>query len=133
MGLNEQGVLDVHEVLFGPIETPSSNDADAVLAHSHRKKLVATVRLLLAAVGIDYQVACTDDEWDDRPRDFMLEGLVDKWVARGIRAACGFQLCCDVEAARREGQGQRRDQVVVVDDEDSEDSEDAEDGFSDEW
>ena len=28
-----QGVLDIHEVLFGPIDAPPSNDADAVLAY----------------------------------------------------------------------------------------------------
>ncbi|KAG6374090.1 hypothetical protein JVT61DRAFT_4733 [Boletus reticuloceps] len=103
MGLHEEGVLDVHEALFGPIETPPRDDADALLAY--RRKLVATVRLLFAALGIDYGVACTEDETDERPYDFMLEGLADKWV--GIRAACGFQLSSDAEAARR-GKEERR-------------------------
>jgi hypothetical protein len=103
--LHEEGVLDVHEALFGPIETPSSDNADELLAY--RRKLVATVRLLLAAVGIDYEVACTDEETDEGPRDYMLEGLSDKWVARGIRDACGFQLSGDEEAAKR-GEEERK-------------------------
>ena len=120
VGLYEQGVLDVHEALFGPIETPPDEDVEAQLAY--RRKLVATCRLLLAALGINYEVACTDEEQDDRPRDFMLEGLGDKWVARGIRAACGFQLSGDPEAARR-GQEERKEEATHEDDE--------EDGFSD--
>ena len=70
------GVLDVHETLFGPIDTPPSDDADALLAY--KRKPVATMRLLLAAVGIDYEVACTDEETDQWPRKWTLEGLSDK-------------------------------------------------------
>lgn len=109
MGLHEQGVLDVHEVLFGPIEMPPSDNAEAVLAH--RRKLVTTVRLLLAALGIDYGVACTDEETDERPYEYTLEGLSDLWVARGIRAAYGFQLSRDAEAERR-GQEERREYAL---------------------
>ncbi|KAN0080110.1 hypothetical protein V8E55_009676 [Tylopilus felleus] len=115
MGLHEQGVLDVHEALFGPIETPPDEDVEALLAY--RRKLVATCRLLLAALGINYEVACTDEEQDDRPGDFMLEGLGDKWVARGIRAACGFQLSGDPEAAKR-GQEEREEAMYEDDEED---------------
>ena len=99
MGLHEDGVLDVHEALFGPINTPPSDNADAVL--EYRRKLIATARLLFAAVGISYAVACTDEETDERPDDYTLEGLGDKWVARGIREACGFQLSKDAEAKSR--------------------------------
>ena len=70
------GVLYVHETLFGPIDTPPSDDADALLAY--KRKPVATMRLLLAAVGIDYEVACTDEETDQWPRKWTLEGLSDK-------------------------------------------------------
>lgn len=125
MGLHEEGVIDVHEVLFGPIEMPLSKDAEAVLAY--RRKLVTTVRLLLAAVGVDYGVACTDEEKDGRPYHYMLEGLGDQWVPRGIRAACGFQLSGDAEAARR-GQEERREHAA------GEFDEGPLDGFSDdEW
>ena len=115
MGLHEQGVLDVHEALFGPIETPPDEDVEALLAY--RRKPVATCRLLLAALGINYEVACTDEVQDDRPGDFMLEGLGDKWVARGIRAACGFQLSGDPEAAKR-GQEEREEAMHEDDEED---------------
>ncbi|KAG8215205.1 hypothetical protein J3R82DRAFT_8744 [Butyriboletus roseoflavus] len=118
MGLHEDGVLDVHEVLFGPIDTPPNDNVDAVL--EYRKKLVATVRLLFAAVGIRYGVACTDEETDERPEDYMLEGLGDKWVARGVREACGFQLSKDAEAASR-GQEERREAAAGEDDIDCED------------
>ncbi|KAG2029005.1 hypothetical protein BDR03DRAFT_882063, partial [Suillus americanus] len=57
-------------------------DSEAMLAY-HRL-LVRGIRLLFAAVGISYDVACTDDESDDRPYELMLEGLSDKWVGRGI-------------------------------------------------
>lgn len=124
MELNEEGVLDIHEALFAPIDTPPGDNADALLAF--RRKLVVTVRLLLAAVGIDYEVACTDEETDERPGDYMLEGLWDKWVARGIREACGFQLSGDAEAAKR-GNEERKEQAMGEDDEE-------EDSFSDdEW
>ncbi|KAF8438497.1 hypothetical protein L210DRAFT_2268271 [Boletus edulis BED1] len=112
MGLHEEGVIDVHEALFGPSEKPPSGDADALLAY--RRKLVATVRLLFAALGANYEVARTEDERDERPRGFMLEGLSDNWVARGIRAACGFQLSSDAEAAMR-GKEERRESATQPD------------------
>ena len=96
--LHDDGVLDIHEALFGPIEMPSSNNDDEFLAYG--RKLVATVRFLLAAVGINYEIACTDEETDEGPRDYTLQGLPDKWVARGIRYACGFQLSGDKEAVK---------------------------------
>lgn len=41
VGLHKEGVLDIYQVLFGPIDAPPSDDAEAVL--QYRKKLVATV------------------------------------------------------------------------------------------
>ncbi|KAG1866002.1 hypothetical protein F4604DRAFT_1585908 [Suillus subluteus] len=97
--LREEGVMDVHEALFGELEKPAETDSEAMLAY-HRS-LVRGIRLLLAAVGISYDVACTDDESDDRPYELMLEGLSDKWVARGIRNACGLRLARDAEEERK--------------------------------
>ncbi|KAG2029382.1 hypothetical protein BDR03DRAFT_1045660 [Suillus americanus] len=97
--LHGEGVMDVHEVLFGELEKPAETDSAAMLAY-HRS-LVRGIRLLLAAVGISYDVACTDDESDDRPYELMLEGLSDKWVARGIRNACGLRLARDAEEERK--------------------------------
>jgi hypothetical protein len=104
----DDGVLDVFEVLFGPIDKPPVDDEAATLAY--RRKLVLSVRFLFAAVGIDYRVACTDDEEDERPDDYMLEGISDKWVARGIRKACGFQLKNDPEEEKR-GQEEREEEA----------------------
>ena len=129
MGLYDEGVLDVHETLFGSIEMPSGDNADAILAY--RRKLVATVRLLLATVGIDYEVACTDGERDEGPRDYMLEGLSDKWVARGIRDACGFQLSGD-EGAAKHGEEERKESAGRADYYVERDSDD-EDEDEDEW
>ncbi|KAF8130224.1 hypothetical protein EV363DRAFT_1450649 [Boletus edulis] len=114
--------------LFGPIGTPPSDNPDAVLAY--RRKLVAGVCLLFAAVGIDYRVGCTDEETDRRPEEFMLEGLSDPWVARGIRAACGFQLSDDAEAARLGAE--EHEEEAAGEDYDDEDEDEDEGSFSDE-
>lgn len=116
VGLRQEGILDIHEALFGPITMPRQDDADAVLAY--RKQLVATIRLLFAAVGIDYWVACTDGDTDARSAEFLLEGLSDKWVARGIRAACRFQLSGDAEAAKRGLEERTEEATRRLDDED---------------
>jgi hypothetical protein len=77
-----------------------------------RCQLVNNIRLLLAGVGIDYRSgfkACNGDEEDDRGEMWMLEGLSDRWFARGMRAACGLQLKDDPKA---EGCGhQGKDEV----------------------
>ncbi|OJA12576.1 hypothetical protein AZE42_04941 [Rhizopogon vesiculosus] len=88
-------------------------------------------RLLLAAAGISYGVACTNDEMDERSRDYMLEGLSDKWVARGMRNACGFQLKRDAEEAR-EGAQERKEEGEgrMYFDYSDEDEDDDEDDFS---
>ncbi|EIW76607.1 hypothetical protein CONPUDRAFT_168437 [Coniophora puteana RWD-64-598 SS2] len=71
-----------------------------------RRMLVLTTSLILACVGIGYQIACADSERDFAPHEsgrwklqWMLEGLAGNWVARGIRGACGFQLSRDSEDA----------------------------------
>ncbi|KAN0080105.1 hypothetical protein V8E55_009671 [Tylopilus felleus] len=86
-----QGVLDIHEVLFGPIDAPPSNDADAVLAYRQEARC-----------------DCSSD----------------RWVARGIRAACAFQLSGDPEAAKRGEEERLKEATRKVDDDDDDDSED---------
>jgi hypothetical protein len=106
--LYKEGVVDVYETLFGEWERPATTDAEAMLAY--RRSLVRGIRLLLAAVGLSYKVACTDDEIDVEPRDLMLEGLSDRWVGWGIRNACGLRLSRDAEKART-GTQQRREEA----------------------
>ena len=85
------------------------------------------MRLLFAAVGIDYEVTYTDEETDQWPRKWMLEGLSDKWVARGIREACGFQLSGVAEAAKRSKELRREHAAGEdYDDEDDDDEDDEE-------
>ncbi|KAF9239414.1 hypothetical protein BU15DRAFT_46651 [Melanogaster broomeanus] len=122
--LYDEGVLDIHDSLFGPMDEPPSDDEAETLVY--RRKLVSTVRLLFATVGIDYRVACTDEEEDERPDDYMLEGLSDKWVARGIREACGFQLKRD-PAEEKRGKEERKQEALDGnrDDDDDEDDEDS--------
>ncbi|KAJ7114164.1 hypothetical protein C8R43DRAFT_1078497 [Mycena crocata] len=105
--LYDEGIVDLHEALFGALP-----EAEA----ARRKASVNVVRLLLAAVGIDYEIAYEDDEEDVHPgtdqRDtklghieWMLCGLSDHWMAREVRRACGFQLTRDVieeEAGNKE-------------------------------
>ncbi|KAG1721575.1 hypothetical protein EDB19DRAFT_1960946 [Suillus lakei] len=73
--------MDVHEALFGELGKPAETDSETMLAY--QRSLVRGIRLLLAAVGIPYNVACTDDESDDGPHYLMLEGLGDKWKKGG--------------------------------------------------
>jgi len=100
----------VYETLFGELERPATTDVEAMLAY--RRSLVRGIRLLLAAVGLSYKVACTDDEIDVdvEPRDLMLEGLSDRWVGRGIRNVCGLRLSRDAEKART-GAQQRQEEA----------------------
>ncbi|KAG1744470.1 hypothetical protein EDB19DRAFT_1961869, partial [Suillus lakei] len=88
-------VMDVHEALFGELGKPAETDSETMLAY--QRSLVRGIRLLLAIVGIPYNVACTDDESDDGPHYLMFEGLGDKWVGLGVRNACGLRLARDAE------------------------------------
>ncbi|KAG1866004.1 hypothetical protein F4604DRAFT_2025466 [Suillus subluteus] len=116
--LHQEGVVDVHEALFGELEKPAETDSEAMLAY--QRSLVRGIRLLLAAVGISYNVACTDDERDRGPHDLMLEGLSDKWVGRGIRNACGLRLARDAEEERK-GAMERQEEVKGYDEDDEDD------------
>jgi hypothetical protein len=125
--LYDEGIVDLHEALFGPLPEPVGGSDLA-----RRQASVNVVRLLLAAVGIDYEIACEEDEDDAPPgRDqqdikqghieWMLCGLTDNWMAREVRRACGFQLTRDPvqEAAgdkEREEEKTRKDEYY--DDED---------------
>lgn len=119
--LHEEGAVDVHEVLFGELEKPAESDSEATLAY-HRS-LIRGIRMLLAAVGISYQVACTDDERDKGPHDLMLEGLGDKWVGRAIRNACGLRLARDAEDEQKGAQGRQEELKGYDEDDDDDDDE----------
>ncbi|KAH7930122.1 hypothetical protein BV22DRAFT_1055824 [Leucogyrophana mollusca] len=105
--LYEDAVLDIYEAIFGkPIESADPGNAEAEI--ERRRKLVRAVQLLLASVGVGYEIACDDEETDEGyPYGFggggpkkirwTLEGLSDRWFARGVRKACGFQLKKDPE------------------------------------
>ncbi|KAG1856730.1 hypothetical protein F4604DRAFT_1659564 [Suillus subluteus] len=127
--LDEDGVMDIYEALFGELEKPAETDSEAMLAY--RRSLVRGMRLLLAAVGISYNVACTDDESDGGPHELMLEGPGDKWVGRGIRNACGFRLARDAEEERK-GAQERQEEAEGYEDEDEEDNDDDENEDDDE-
>jgi hypothetical protein len=109
--LYEEGVLDIYETLFGKLPVLAA-DADEPGKIERRRKLITAVRVLFASVGIDYEIGCEDAEKDRNPGDdyvrsgsvklrWQLEGLQDKWVARGVRKACGFQLVRDPEEAEK--------------------------------
>jgi len=95
--MKKDAVIELCEVLFGP-GPPKPKKATEATKIEQRRRLVRTVRTLLAAVGIDYQVACVPEENDVPPDSssgirWVLEGNVkgDKWIARRIRKVCGFQ------------------------------------------
>ncbi|KAG1744413.1 hypothetical protein EDB19DRAFT_1827025 [Suillus lakei] len=90
------------------------------------RSLVRNILLLPAAVGIPYNVACTDNESDNGPHDLMLQGLSDKWVGRGIRNACGLRLARDAE--ERECAQEQREEAKGYDG-DSEDDKNGDDDF----
>lgn len=93
--LGEDDVKDAYEALWGPLDDIQGDDGGKEM--NRRKKMVNTVHVLMAAAGIRYIIAIKDDEQDDAGRVWMLEGLYDRWFARGVRKACGFQLTEDPE------------------------------------
>jgi hypothetical protein len=100
LDLEEDDVKDVYEALWGPLDVIQEDD-ESKQEMDRRRKMVNTVRVLLAAVGIGYAIAIDDDEQDDAENIFILEGLSDKWFARGVRKACGFQLTKDPENEKK--------------------------------
>jgi hypothetical protein len=129
--VNEEGAMNVYETLFGELEKPAAADPEAILAY--QRSLIRGIRLLLAAAGISYEIACTDNEMDIEPRDFMLEGLIDRWVARGIRNGCGLRLDRDAEEARKGARVQQEQARSNGDSEDDEEEEEGEEEGDSEW
>ncbi|KDQ09072.1 hypothetical protein BOTBODRAFT_37319 [Botryobasidium botryosum FD-172 SS1] len=117
--LNEGDVLNIHRALFGPLEPLAAGAGEDVI-EEHRRLLVRTVRILLAAVGIEYVVGCKDGEEDKRRpyhgvtlRWILESSGIDKWVARGIRKACGFQLASDPEMVKAGIQARRNEELEL--------------------
>jgi hypothetical protein len=98
--LEENDVKGVYEALWGPLDDIQGDDEEEK-EMDRRSKMVDTVRVLMAAVGLGYSIAIEDDEEDDPDGVFMLEGLSDRWFARGVRKACGFQLGKDAEDEKK--------------------------------
>jgi hypothetical protein len=124
--LGEDDVRDAYEALWGPLDDihgdDDNDDDDDDEEMDRRIKMVDTVRILMAAAGIGYTFAIDDDERDNAGV-YMLEGLGDRWFARGVRKACGFQLTEDPEDAKRALAAQE-EEMTRNDDEDEEDDED---------
>ncbi|KAH7911547.1 hypothetical protein BJ138DRAFT_1125931 [Hygrophoropsis aurantiaca] len=125
--LYEDAVLDIYDAIFGrPIDPVEADDTEAEM--NRRRKLVGTIQLLFATLGVGYDIACDDKEEDEdypyrgRGLRYLLEGLSDRWVARGVRKACGFQLQKDPEAERK-GKEERLEHSTSSPDDDGEDSE----------
>ena len=91
---------DAYEALWGPMDDIQGDDNDKE-ERDRRSKMVNTIRVLMAAVGIGYIIAIGDDEKDDQGKVFKLEGLDDRWFGRGIREACGCQLARDPEEEKK--------------------------------
>ncbi len=106
--LYSDGVLDLHEALFGPLPDLQPDDKEGQV--KRQEELIRTIRVVLAAVGMDYEISSKDDipdkspgEWepmDDKKLghiSWMTHGNTDKWFAREARQACGFQLPRDAK------------------------------------
>lgn len=119
--LGEDDVKDVYEALWGPLDDIQGDDEEEEM--ERRSKMVNTVRVLMAAACIGYVIAIEDDERDEAGQSFMLEGLSDRWFARGVRKACGFQLANDPEN-EKERLKEREEEMKGDDDDDEFDSDD---------
>ncbi|KAF8890121.1 hypothetical protein BD779DRAFT_1469447 [Infundibulicybe gibba] len=124
------GILDIHEVLWGPLaDLPPDASADDQI--KQRQSLIRALGVLLASVGVEYDIACKDDQCDYEPSRYgmrggltwMLEGTGDRWFARGARKACGFQLARDPEEERKGQQNREEEARGHNDGEDDYDSE----------
>lgn len=91
-GLKSSDLQDLCDALWGPPQT-LPQDADDTRRLEHHRFLVNSVRVLLAAAGIECKIACTDKE-EDRFTYWELARIRD-WICREIRSACGFQLVKD--------------------------------------
>ena len=126
LDLGEDDVKDVYEALWGPLDGAQGDNGDEQ-EMDRKRKMVNTVRVLMAAVGIGYAIAIDDNEQDDAGDVFMLEGLSDRWFARGVRKACGFQLTKDPENGKK-GLAEQEEEMNRNGDADEDDS-DSEDGY----
>ncbi|KAF8890111.1 hypothetical protein BD779DRAFT_1469440 [Infundibulicybe gibba] len=118
-----KGLLEAHKALWGPLKALPSR------VGSH-------IQGAAASVGIDYTIACEDGEADVHPGGYglprrqrvgwVLEGAGDRWLARGARRTCGFQLERD-PADELKGKQDREEEANGVD-EDEYDSEKEDDG-----
>lgn len=126
--LGEDDVKDVYEALWGPLDDMQGDDDDD-REMNRRIEMINTVYVLMAAAGIGYDIAVDDDEQDVEGSVFMLEGLGDRWFARGVRKACGFQLIADPENEKK-GRAAQEEELKLNDDDDEYDSD--EDGIYDE-
>ncbi|PBK89160.1 hypothetical protein ARMGADRAFT_1015339 [Armillaria gallica] len=106
--LYPDGVLDLREALFGPLPDLQPDDKEGQV--KRQEELIRTVRVVLAAVGMDYEISTKDDipdkspgEWESMDDEklghisWMTHGNTDKWFAREARQACGFQLPRDAK------------------------------------
>ncbi|KAF8890113.1 hypothetical protein BD779DRAFT_1518376 [Infundibulicybe gibba] len=113
------GLVEVHEALWGPLAAlpPDASAADLL---ERRRALVRTLR---------YTIACEDGEVDSRPGRYgspqgqigwVLEAANDRWLARGVRRACGFQLERDPDDEVK-GRRDREEAAKEYDDDDDDD------------
>ncbi|KAF8890114.1 hypothetical protein BD779DRAFT_1518377 [Infundibulicybe gibba] len=127
------GLIEAHKALWGPLAAlpPDASAADLL---ERRRALIRTFRVLLASVGIEYTIACKDDEIDSEPGGYgpacweqiawVLEAARDRWLARGVREACGFQLERDPEDEWRGIRSREEEARGFDDDDDDSDEED---------
>lgn len=126
--LGEDDVKDVYEALWGPVDNIHGSDDEEEEEMHRRSRLVNSVRVLMAAAGIGYSIAIDDGE-RDKTEVFMLEGLSDRWFARGVRKACGFQLTEDPENEKKGIAEQEEERNRNDEDDFDEDGTDDEDDY----
>jgi len=89
--------MDVYEALWGPLKhLPNNADEEARIEYCH--ELVETEHILLASVGIAYDMEMIEDEEDYSGGAYRMEGLLDQWVAIEV-----CKVCAIVDFSYREG------------------------------